>query len=353
MSDPALTRCTQPTLGRRRWSTYTVLGFVGYVCASALGAALGAVWELSLDERLLAMIGPPIAFLATVTIATAIKGREWIVFYQASFAVTATVVVGSLAIGGHTWRVLDVTTLGIGVFLGFGRLGCFHVACCHGRPARRGVRYGEAHVAAGFWARWRGRPLFPIQLVESAATFALVVIALVVSTVPGRATIAYALGYSLVRFALELWRGDPVRPYALGLSEGQWSSVTTAVACAIAWPAAWTVGAFGGVAIAAGALALARQRRELFLPPHLRELDRICEAVLADPQHARRETRLGVGVSCHPLPDGRLDWVVSSKHPAWSAAAARRIAGELWLDVELIEGRTAGVVHAIVGRAVA
>jgi len=348
-----LRRCTQPTPRIRGWSTYTVLGFVGYVVASGVGAALAIAWELSLGERLVALVAPPGAFLVTVTIATAMKGREWIVFYQAAFAAVAVVIGLGLAIGADVWRLLDVTVLGIGVFLGFGRLGCLHVGCCHGRPARRGVVYGPAHVAAGFWARWEGRPLVPVQLIESAATTVLVGVGLLVAAVPGRAAIAYATGYSVVRFALERGRGDPVRPYARGLSEAQWSSLAALAAGALAWPAAWTIGAAVVVGAAAVYLVATRRRRELVEPPHLRAVDRACEAVRADPRHARRDTPLGVAVTSHALPDGRLDYVLSSAHPAWSVALAERIARALWTDVEVIAGRTAGVVHVVVGRAAA
>jgi len=48
------------------------------------------------------------------------------------------------------------------------------------------------------------------------------------------------------------------------------------------------------------------------------------------------------------LPDGRADWILSSEHPAWSAAVARRIAEQLWRAPEVVGGRTMGVVHVIV-----
>jgi hypothetical protein len=52
-------------------------------------------------------------------------------------------------------------------------------------------------------------------------------------------------------------------------------------------------------------------------------------------------------VSCHALPDGRNDWVMSSTHPAWSEAEAHRIAGLLWDAHEVVAGRTAGVLHVL------
>jgi hypothetical protein len=328
---------------------YTVLGFAGYVIASALGGVLASMWGLALGERLVVLLAPPAAFVVTVAIATAIKGREWIVFYQGACSALAAVIALGLAIDGRIARMLDVAVIGIGVFLVFGRLGCLHVGCCHGRPARRGVRYGPAHVAAGFWPRWEGRTLFPVQLVESIASAGLVAAALAASRTPGSAALVYTVGYGLARFGLERLRGDPVRPYLYGLTEAQWSCAAT-LALAAAWrPSIWTLVPLGTL-LAGAALLVARCRRdELCAPPHLRELDRICDAVLADPDHARRETGL-VAISCHLLDDGRLDWVMSSSHARWSADTARRLGAALWSDVEIVEGRTPGVVHLVVPR---
>jgi prolipoprotein diacylglyceryl transferase len=336
----------RPKLGR--YSTYTVLGFLGYAVASSLGAALAIAWDLTLGERLVALVAPPVAFIAVVTVATALKGREWIVFYQAAFGALAAVVIAGLAIDARVWRLVDIAVLGIGTFLVFGRLGCFSVACCHGRPARRGIVYRDAHIAVGLWRRWAHRPLVPVQLIEAAGTLALVAAGLALSATPGTATLVFGSGYAVLRFSLELVRGDPVRPFAFGLSEAQWCCLAVAALCAIARPSIATIAVAAAIVAAAVALVVRRHRRELVLPPHLHELDTVCDAVLADPAHARRDTRLGVGASCHTLPDGRLDWVLSSAHAAWSPATARTVAAALWPAAEVVEGKTPGVVHVIV-----
>ena len=62
----------RPTVGRRNWSTYTVLGFIGYLVASAFAGVLATGWELELGERLVVLIAPPASFVATVAVATAI-----------------------------------------------------------------------------------------------------------------------------------------------------------------------------------------------------------------------------------------------------------------------------------------
>lgn len=338
-----------PKLGR--YSTYTVLGIVGYVVASVIGAALAIAWQLSLGERLVALVAPPLAFIVVVALATALKGREWIVLYQAAFGALATVVLAGLAIDAPIWRLVDIATLGIGTFLVFGRLGCFAVACCYGRPARRGIVYRDAHIAAGLWRRCAHRPLVPVQLLEAASTLMLVVAGMLASNTPGSAALVFGRGYAVMRFALELVRGDPVRPFACGLSEAQWCSLGVIALCAIARPSPFSLATAIALAGGATALIVSRRRRELLLPGHLYELDLLCSAVLADPARGRRNTRLSVGASCHEVPDGRFDWVLSSTHPAWSAATARTIAAALWPGAEVIAGRTPGIVHVIVASA--
>lgn len=341
---PILSRLARPTI--RGVSTYTVLGFAGYAVASALGSALAIAWQLPLGDRLAALIAPPLAFLAVVYASRRYHGRERIVFYQTASAAVIAAAAASFALGGHPARVADVATAGIGAFLVLGRAGCFSVACCHGRPARHGVAYGPAHVAVGFWSRWAGRTLWPVQLVEAAASGALVAIAVAAGwDAPGVPALIYIVAYGYLRFALELVRGDAVRPHALGLSEAQWTALATLAACAAWRPGAITLTAAAGLAAAGAALIALRAGRALLLPSHLHELDRACRAALAD--GARHDTSLGVAVSVHPLPDGRRDWVLSSADPRWSLASARRLADALWTDHEVHEGRLSGVVHVI------
>ncbi|HEV7556372.1 MAG TPA: prolipoprotein diacylglyceryl transferase family protein [Kofleriaceae bacterium] len=336
----AVTRCARPVV--RTTSTYTVLGFAGYGAASLVAAALFIAWDLPLADRLVAAFAPPLAFLLVVNIAHAIIGVERIVFFQTAVTgVVAAISIDALA-GSNPARVADIATIGVGTFLVFGRLGCFAVACCHGRPARVGVVYGPDHVRAGFWARWQGRRLWPTQLVESATSLVLVVVGLAAGwNDPGLPAVIYITSYSLVRFALELVRGDAFRPYRLGLSEAQWTSPMTALACAIGRPSVATIAVATVLVIAATVLVLRRNHRELFAAPHLAELDRACRNT------ERSETSLGVSISRHDLPDGRIDWVLSSTHPAWSPASVRRLADLMWERYELVDGRTPGLVHII------
>ena len=90
-----------------------------------------------------------------------------------------------------------------------------------------------------------------MQLIEAAATTAWVIAAIAASAEPARAAAVFMTGYACTRFVLELWRGDPVRPHALGLSEAQWASLAALLIVAALWRAEWTWIAFAATAIAA------------------------------------------------------------------------------------------------------
>lgn len=324
-----------------------MLGFVGYIAGNLVAALLAAAWGLTLGERLISFLLPPLSFLAVVYTARRVARRERIVFYQTTLAGVVAVALATAIIGGNVARCIDIVVVGYGVFLVFGRVGCFSVACCHGRPSRFGVVYGHRHVKLGFWWRWSGRRLWPVQLLESAASLILVVVGLVVGWwAPGEPALIYCVGYGASRFAFEMVRGDSARPQIYGLSEAQWTATVTLIACAMICPNSATIAPAGALALASSILVVVRRRRELWLPPHLRAIDTSCARVLLGPS-AREETSLGVMISRHELSYGRTDWVFSSTHPAWSARAARRIAAALWSQPEVVEGRLAGVIHII------
>lgn len=336
-----LGRCAPPTLSSRKISTYTIAGFTGYGAANVVGAILASHWGLTLGERLVGFFAPPLAFIVVVTLATAIVGQERIVFYQTACAGIATVVIAGLLQGGRVTRLVDLATIGIGVFLVFGRIGCHAVACCYGTLGH-GVTYGPAHVAVGFWQRWSGRPLWPVQAIEACASTVLVVVALWCSGEPGTAALVYILGYAPLRFVLELVRGDGLRPYVLGLSEAQWIALATALACAAWRPGVVTTSIAAGLVAGAILLVATRARRALLAPPHLRELDR----ALADASDGKRhETSRGIAVSRNALPDGRIDWILSGS--TLTDATARKLAHLMWPISEFVPARTQGMVHVL------
>lgn len=342
-------RCAAPTI--RGSSAYTVLGFAGYGVASIVAGVLGALLGLSLADRMLVAFGPPLAFLAAVWFASRRAGYERIVFYEATIA--AFTLTGGIAVctGARIGSVLDVVAVGIGYFLVFGRLGCFRVACCHGRPTRTrlGVRYGQAHVAVGFPELWRGRAVVPVQLVEAVASLALATVAVALAfSEEGDGAATYVIGYSLMRFPLEFVRGDRDRRYWRGLSEAQRMAVLTAAAAVALHPRAWTLAGATLVALAAAAVVATHRcaATQLLRASHIHEVGD-CHATMA--RGHSEVTSAGLSISRHMLPDGRTDFVWS-REAGLSERDARRLAALIDPEADVVPGRVPNLVHVVVSR---
>ena len=86
---------------------------------------------------------------------------------------------------------------------GFGRIGCFLGGCCYGFPCRWGISYPPGSLP---YERMGPVALFPVQLVESFALFALFFFC-IRRNFHGRGVI-YLLGVGLIRFVLEFFRAD-------------------------------------------------------------------------------------------------------------------------------------------------
>ena len=167
-------------------------------------------------------------FLALAMATKILAGRELIIYYHHEIAVLSGVALFLRLLHQPVLPYLDIFVLGLGVFLACGRIGCLLVGCCHGRPCRWGITYHDHHAAAGFTNYYVGIPLFPVQALESL--FALVVVAFGIRMVlhgslPGSAFTWYVIAYGFGRFCWEFLRGDPDRPYFLGFSEAQWTSL--------------------------------------------------------------------------------------------------------------------------------
>jgi hypothetical protein len=182
--------------------------------------------ELSTEAAIIAL--SVATFLAVAWITKVITGVESLTYYHHEIAVLTVAGLFAAAVGVPVLAHLDVTALGLGAFLALGRIGCLRVGCCHGRPARRGVRYGAIEVEAGFPAYLQGVTLIPVQGIESAAATLIVAAGATWSLLSDTRGIAFSLyvaAYAIVRFALEELRADTARRYLRGLSEAQWTSL--------------------------------------------------------------------------------------------------------------------------------
>ena len=92
----------------------------------------------------------------------------------------------------------------------FGRIGCFFAGCC----------YGDVCITAD--------TVLPVQLVESAANFAIFGIMLLVLNKKQKRPLGlalYLIMYSVVRFILEYFREDPIRGNVGTLSTSQFIGI--------------------------------------------------------------------------------------------------------------------------------
>jgi prolipoprotein diacylglyceryltransferase len=171
-------------------------------------------------------------FLAVALTTKVITGEERLTYYHHQLAILGASALFLALTGRPLLAYLDVLAAGIGGFLVCGRVGCYLVGCCHGRPARWGVVYGTDHAGAGLPGAFVGVPLVPVQLIESVAVACIVALT-VRPSAPGAGLVVALVGYGGVRFCLEWLRGD-ARPSFVGLSEAQWTSVLLASSVAAA-----------------------------------------------------------------------------------------------------------------------
>jgi phosphatidylglycerol---prolipoprotein diacylglyceryl transferase len=120
--------------------------------------------------------------------------------------------------------VADVLAPSVSIAHVFGRLGCFMVGCCYGKAWPGGVHFPPDSVA---YTELLGRHtvivgdattygLHPTQLYEAGGELCVFLALLWLwrrRHAPGAVALAYAFGYGLLRFTVEIFRGDAVRGF--------------------------------------------------------------------------------------------------------------------------------------------
>jgi phosphatidylglycerol:prolipoprotein diacylglycerol transferase len=117
------------------------------------------------------------------------------------------------------WKAADCVAPGAALGHAVGRVGCFLAGCCYGRPTSLpwGVRFPLLE-----------RPVHPTQLYEAGLNLlnALVLFGLFRrGRRDGSVFLVYLFNYSLIRFLLEYFRGDPARAY-LFRGTSPWTSLS-------------------------------------------------------------------------------------------------------------------------------
>ncbi len=172
-----------------------------------------------------------------------------LVFYGGALAVLAAMGLGCRLLGLSPWPLLDAVSRVAPLGHAFGRLGCFFGGCCFGAPTNgpTGVRFPAGspaflqHRAHGLLPpdAVASLPVHPSQLYEAVGNVLLFALLAAVAArrpapPPGRLTFLYLLGYAVLRFGLEFWRGDLVRGVYFGLSTSQYVALAMACGAALA-----------------------------------------------------------------------------------------------------------------------
>ena len=176
-----------------------------------------------------------------------------LVFYGGALAVLAAMAVGCRLSRLSPWPLLDAVCLYAPLGHAFGRLGCFFGGCCFGAPTEclLGVPF-PAGSPAFLQHRSQGLlptgavaslPVHPSQLYETLGNLLLFAALLFYSRrttplSPGRLTAVYLMGYAVLRFTLEYWRGDVIRGVYYGLSASQYVALAVLLTTALVlfWP---------------------------------------------------------------------------------------------------------------------
>ena len=209
-------------------NTYGVFLAIAFLCAILIAVRLARrdglpaekIYDLSLWMLLAGLVGSKILMLFTEP-----EYRDNpSLFLSLDFLRSGGVFYGGLlgaVIAGYFlmkryklpwWKTADACAPGIAVANFFGRQGCFAAGCCWGKPTTLpwGVKFTEAgHEITGVPI---DAYLHPTQLYESFAMLLAFFFLLWLhkrKRFDGQVILAYALLYSVIRFAIEFVRDDP------------------------------------------------------------------------------------------------------------------------------------------------
>ena len=217
-------------------NTYGVFLALAFLCAILITVRLAArdglprerIYDLSLWMLLASLIGSKLLMLFTepeyrdhpLQLLSLDFLRSGGVFYG---GLLGAVLAGYFLMKRYQlpwWKTADACAPGIAIGNFFGRQGCFAAGCCWGKPTTLpwGVKFTElGHEITGVPT---DTYLHPTQLYESFAMLLVFFFLLWLhkrKRFSGQVILAYALLYSVIRFAIEFLRDDP-RGDILGLT---------------------------------------------------------------------------------------------------------------------------------------
>src|SRR5215510_13582751 len=136
------------------------------------------------------------------------------VFYGGLILAVAVALWYIRRIGLPLWTTCDVFAPGIALGHVVGRLGCLFAGCCYGKPTSVpwAITSTDPFAATNVGTPLNV-PLHPTQLYEAGAEFLILLTLLTTENwgrkFPGRTFWLYILLYSISRYVIEFYRGDP------------------------------------------------------------------------------------------------------------------------------------------------
>lgn len=148
--------------------------------------------------------------------------QSGLVFYGGFFGIIAFIALYAKCVKVSMLAYINLLLPVLPLAHAFGRVGCFMTGCCWGMEIDGGIVYHESLFAPN------DVPLLPIQLIESACLLGLFVLMLFYEKRQKNKygiIVFYMIGYGIIRFVLEFFRGDALRGIAAELSTSQWVSI--------------------------------------------------------------------------------------------------------------------------------
>jgi len=179
------------------------------------------VFGAAIGGRILHVLTAPGSYLEEPSRLWTTDGTGF-VFFGSMLAILAGCAWVARRYGASFAEVCDTGATWMPLGHAFGRMGCLLAGCCWGAPTvvPWAIRFGPEAVAygAGEVPHIGGHtvPLHPTQLYEFVGLLGLFAVLLLYRRCRGveprwRQASRYALGYGLLRFVVEVFRGDPSR----------------------------------------------------------------------------------------------------------------------------------------------
>ncbi len=116
------------------------------------------------------------------------------------------------------WKIADILAIPVAIGHSIGRIGCFFAGCCHGKQCD--LPWAVVFNNPDTLASPMGEPLHPTQLYSAASNFLIAMFLLTIRRkmkFDGQLFWIYILLYGIIRFILEIFRGDFRGEFVFGI----------------------------------------------------------------------------------------------------------------------------------------